>query len=74
MGSRVVVTARSRVVVTARLREVVGSRVVCDVEARSRFGLIGEGSVTQVILPRAVLRRRFAQFGGGADGEVAGSL
>ena len=55
----------SHVTVTARLRAVEGNRVVCDVEARTRHGVIGRGTVTQVILPHATLLQRFKEFGGG---------
>ncbi|HVC79063.1 MAG TPA: hotdog domain-containing protein [Chloroflexota bacterium] len=54
----------SRVTVTARLGTVEGNRVTCEVEARTQHGLIGEGRITQVILPLATLQRRFAAFGG----------
>lgn len=54
----------SQVTVTARLRAVEGNRVVCDVEARTRHGVIGRGSVTQVILPHATLLQRFKEYGG----------
>ena len=54
----------SRVTVTARLSAVEGNRVICAVEARTRHGLIGQGNVTQVVLPLATLHRRFAAFGG----------
>ena len=54
----------SRVTVTARLERVEGNRVVCAVEARTRHSLIGQGPVTQVLLPLAALHRRFKEFGG----------
>lgn len=54
----------SRVTVTAILRSVDGNRVVCDVEARTRHGLIGRGTVTQALLPLATLHRRFEDYGG----------
>ena len=54
----------SRIAVIARLGTVEGNRVTCEVEARSQHGLIGEGRITQVILPLATLQRRFAAFGG----------
>ena len=54
----------SHVTVTARLQGVEGNRVVCAVEARTRHGLIGQGTVTQVLLPLATLHRRFAEYGG----------
>jgi predicted thioesterase len=49
----------THVTVTARLRAVEGNRVICDVEARSRHGPIGRGTVTQVLLPLETLHRRF---------------
>jgi predicted thioesterase len=64
----------STVTVTARLRAVEGTRVICAVEARTRHGAVGEGTVTQVILPLATLRRRFARFGGDADGKADGAV
>jgi predicted thioesterase len=57
----------THVTVTARLRALEGNRVICDVEARSRHGPIGRGTVTQVLLPLETLRRRFEDFGGGGD-------
>ncbi|HEY8286367.1 MAG TPA: hotdog domain-containing protein [Chloroflexota bacterium] len=54
----------SRITVIARLGTVEGNRVTCKVEARTQHGLIGEGTITQVILPLAILQRRFAAFGG----------
>lgn len=64
----------SVVTVTARLQAVEGTRVVCAVHARTAYGLVGEGMVTQVILPRATLLRRFARFGGVGDGQADGAL
>ncbi len=58
----------SRVTVTARLRSVEGNRVLCDVEARTAHGVIGRGTVTQVLLPIEVLQRRFREFGGNDNG------
>lgn len=54
----------SQVTVTARLRSVEGNRVVCTVEASTRHGLIGQGIITQVLLPLETLHRRFREFGG----------
>lgn len=53
----------SRVTVTARLGCVEGNRVTCAVEARTAHGVIGTGTVTQVLLPLEVLHRRFARHG-----------
>ena len=58
----------ARVTVTARLRSVEGNRVLCDVEARTARGVIGRGTVTQVLLSIAVLQRRFREFGGNDNG------
>jgi fluoroacetyl-CoA thioesterase len=52
-----------QVTVMATLAEVAGNRVTCAVEARSRKGLIGQGTVTQVMLPLAVLHERFEAYG-----------
>jgi len=52
----------TRVTIVATLHAVEGNRVVCDVEARSRHGIIGHGRVTQVVLPRELIDRRFARF------------
>ncbi len=59
----------SRVTITARLERVEGNRVVCAVEARTRHGVIGRGTVTQVLLPLETLHRRFKEFGGD-DGQA----
>ncbi|HVA89150.1 MAG TPA: hotdog domain-containing protein [Chloroflexota bacterium] len=70
IGHRVEVThlapapVGSRITVTARLGTVNGNRVTCEVEARTWHGVIGQGTITQVILPREILQRRFAEFGG----------
>lgn len=64
----------SRVSVVARLRTVEGNRVICDVEARTGHGIIGRGTITQVILPLATLHRRFAAFGGEHHGQTSGTL
>jgi predicted thioesterase len=64
----------STVTVTARLQAVEGTRVVCAVEARTRHGRVGEGTITQVILPLATLQRRFARYGGEDDGETDGAV
>jgi fluoroacetyl-CoA thioesterase len=58
----------ARVTVTARLRHVEGNRVLCDVEARTARGVIGRGTVTQVLLPIEVLQRRFKDYGGETNG------
>ncbi len=58
----------ARVTVTARLRYVEGNRVLCDVEARTARGVIGRGTVTQVLLPIEVLQRRFKDYGGETNG------
>ena len=43
----------------AELLRVEGARIYCRCRATASSGLIGEGSTTQVILPRSELERRF---------------
>jgi predicted thioesterase len=64
----------SEVTVMARLTTVEGNRVTCHVEARTRHGMIGQGTITQVILPLETLHRRFARFGGEDNGQAARAL
>lgn len=65
-----------QVVVTARLRRQEGNRVYADVRAVNELGdVVGEGSTTQVVLPRSKLERSFARLrerwtaAKGGDGE-----
>lgn len=52
-----------RVAVTARLREQRGNRVFADVTAVNELGdVIGEGTTTQVILPRSALEEGFERL------------
>lgn len=52
-----------RVEVTARLRSQEGNRVVAEVRAVNELGdVVGEGTTTQVILPRARLERSFERL------------
>lgn len=46
----------------AELLRVDGNRLYCRCRATARGELIGEGSTTQVILPRSELKRRFASL------------
>ena len=46
----------------ARHRETRGRQVICDVEAFNRWGMIGEGSFTQVIVDRRKLDERLAEL------------
>lgn len=48
----------SRVCLTAILVEYEKGKVVTEVEARNEYGLIGKGQVTQVILPKTVIRNK----------------
>ncbi|MDR7512806.1 MAG: thioesterase [Armatimonadota bacterium] len=53
----------ARVTVRARLVTVQGNQVICAVAAHNDRGLIGEGTTIQIVLPKDVLRARFAAAG-----------
>ncbi|WP_349409661.1 thioesterase family protein [Pseudalkalibacillus sp. SCS-8] len=46
----------SEITVTATLRELKGKAVICDLEVRNEKEKIGEGEVTQYILPREMIQ------------------
>lgn len=48
----------SEISVTATLREVKGKAVICDLEVHNQKEKIGEGEVTQYILPREMIREK----------------
>ena len=50
------------VMARARYRETRGRQVICDVEAFNRWGKIGEGTFTQVIVDRQKLDDRLAEL------------
>jgi predicted thioesterase len=53
----------ARVTVRARVVAVDGNQVICAVAAHNDRGLIGEGRTVQIVLPRDLLRARFAAAG-----------
>ncbi|MGM7700222.1 thioesterase family protein [Pseudalkalibacillus sp. Hm43] len=48
----------SEISVTATLRAIKGKAVICDLEVRNQKEVIGEGEVTQYILPREMIREK----------------
>ncbi|WP_221568204.1 thioesterase family protein [Alkalihalobacillus sp. TS-13] len=50
--------AGSEITVTAILREIKGKAVICDLEVRNNKEKIGEGEVTQYILPKEMIKEK----------------
>ncbi|WLD94141.1 thioesterase family protein [Alkalihalobacillus sp. AL-G] len=50
--------AGSTVTITATLREVKGKAVICDLEVHNEKEMIGEGEVTQYILPKEMIEQK----------------
>ncbi|MGC4377837.1 thioesterase family protein [Fictibacillus sp. Mic-4] len=48
--------------ITATLREIKGKAVICDVEVRNERTVVGEGEVTQFILPKEAIREKLKKM------------